>query len=155
MDIIPEDETSYTTQYQEAFVQYVQNEYCAEHRRVLVNQHENLPRSNPIPSETVLGSCQSSFDKYELCSDDEEFLTPNNVAETKPGQSERAARLLTAARLYLNSLPGAPKNWGHIDPILNDYHSDQMEISSTVWLPDISDWWCQQEQTHSNYQQQL
>jgi len=27
MDINPEDETSYTTQYQEAFVKYVENEY--------------------------------------------------------------------------------------------------------------------------------
>jgi hypothetical protein len=26
-----------------------------------------------------------------------------------------------------------------------------MEISSTFWIPDISDWWRQQEETHSNY----
>jgi len=31
MDINPEDETSYTTQYQEAFLKYVENEYCAKH----------------------------------------------------------------------------------------------------------------------------
>jgi hypothetical protein len=36
MDINPEDETSYTTQYQEAFLKYVENEYCAKHRRVPV-----------------------------------------------------------------------------------------------------------------------
>jgi len=24
-----------------------------------------------------------------------------------------------------------------------------MEISSTFWLPDLADWWCQQEETHS------
>jgi len=39
MDVNPEDETSYTTQYQEAFVKYVENEYCVKHRRVLVNKH--------------------------------------------------------------------------------------------------------------------
>jgi hypothetical protein len=33
MDINPEDETSYTTQYQNAFLKYVENEYCAKHRR--------------------------------------------------------------------------------------------------------------------------
>jgi len=33
MDINPEDETSYTTHYQEAFLKYVENEYCAKHRR--------------------------------------------------------------------------------------------------------------------------
>jgi len=30
MDINPEDETFYTTQSQEAFLKYVENEYCAE-----------------------------------------------------------------------------------------------------------------------------
>jgi len=31
MDINPEDETSYTTQYQVAFLKYVENEYYAKH----------------------------------------------------------------------------------------------------------------------------
>ena len=26
-----------------------------------------------------------------------------------------------------------------------------MEISSTFWIPDITNWWCQQEETHSKY----
>jgi len=71
------------------------------------------------------------------------------VAETTPGRRDRAARLLTAARLYLNSPPEAPKNWGQINPNLNDYQSDPMEISSTFWIPDITDWWRQQDETHS------
>ena len=73
------------------------------------------------------------------------------MAETTPGRSDRAAHLLTAARLYLNSPPEAPKNWGQINPNLSDYHSDPMEISSTFWIPDITDWWRQQEETHSKY----
>jgi hypothetical protein len=36
MDINPEDETSYTTQYQEAFQKYVENKYFAKHRRLPV-----------------------------------------------------------------------------------------------------------------------
>jgi len=32
MDINPEDETFYTTQYQEAFPKYVEKEYCVKHR---------------------------------------------------------------------------------------------------------------------------
>ena len=151
MHINPEDETSYTTQCQEAFLKYVANEYCANHRLVPVNKHKSLPRSNLIPSGTVLGSCQSFFDSYDLSSDDEEYLTPINVAETTPGRSDRAARLLTAARLYLNSPPEVPKNWGHINPNANDYHSNPMEISSTSWLSDITDWWREQEETHSKY----
>jgi len=84
MDINPEDETSNSTQYQEAFLKYVQNEYCAKHRRVPVNTQECLPRSNLIASATAPGSCQSFFDPYDWSSDDEESLTPNDVAETTP-----------------------------------------------------------------------
>ena len=76
---------------------------------------------------------------------------PNNVAEPPPGRINRAARLLTAARFYLNSPPEVPMNWGQIDPILNDNHSNPMEISGTFLLPNITDWWWQQEDTHSNY----
>jgi hypothetical protein len=84
MHINPEDETSYTTQYQEAFLRYVENEYCSKRRRMLVNKLESLLISNSIPSAMAFGSCQSSFDPYDLSSD-EEYLTPNNVAETTPG----------------------------------------------------------------------
>jgi len=86
-----------------------------------------------------------------LSSDDEEYLTPNNVPEMTSGRRDHAARLLTAARLYLNSPPEAPKNWGQINPNLDDYHSNPMEISSKFWIPDITDWWHQQEETHSTY----
>jgi hypothetical protein len=151
MYINPQDETCYTTQYQEAFLMYVENEYCVKHRHVPVNKLETVPTSNQFPSATASGSYQSSFDAYDLSSDDEEYLRPNNVTETTTGRSDRAARLLTAARLYLNSPPETPKNWGHINPNLNDYHSDPMEISCTFWIPDITDWWRQQEETHSKY----
>jgi len=151
MDINSEDERSYTTQSEEALLKYVEDEYGAKHQRVPVTKHESLRRSYLIPSETVLGSSQSSFDPYDLSSNDEEYSTPNNVAETTPGRSNRAAHLLTAARLILNLPPEAPKKWGQINPNLNDYHSNPMEISCTFWLPDITDWWRQQEETHSKY----
>jgi len=151
MDINPEDEISYTTQYQEGFLKYVENGYCAKLRCVPVNKLETVPSDNPLPSGTASGSYQSSFDPYDLSSDDEEYLTPNNVTETTPGRNDRAARPLTAARIYLNSPPEASKNWGQINPNLNDCHSDQMEISSTFWISDITDWWRQPEETHSKY----
>jgi len=62
MDIHPEDETFYTTQYQQAFLNYVQNEYCAKHQRVPVNKLKTVPSSNLIPSLMASGSYQSSFD---------------------------------------------------------------------------------------------
>jgi hypothetical protein len=61
MDIYPEDKTSYTTQYQEAFHQYLPNEDCAKHRLVSVNILESLPSRQLIPYATASGSCQSSI----------------------------------------------------------------------------------------------
>jgi len=151
MDINPEDETSYTTQYQEAFLKYVENEYCAKHRRLPVIKSDNTLNNNLSSFEMASRSGQSSYDPYDLSSDDDEYLIPTNVAETTPGRSDRAACLLTATRLHLNSPSELPQNWGQINPNHNDYHSDPMAISSTFWLPDITDWWRQQEETHSKY----
>jgi len=58
---------------------------------------------------------------------------------------------MTAPCLYLNSPSDEPMNWGQIKPNLDDYHSDPMQISSTFWIPDITDWWREQEETHSKY----
>jgi hypothetical protein len=99
----------------------------------------------------ALGSYQSSFDPYDSSSDDEEYLTPYNVAETPPRRSDRIARILTVARLYLNLPLEAPKNRGQINPNLNVYHSDRMEINSIFWILDITDCWRQQEETHLQY----
>jgi hypothetical protein len=151
MDINPEDETSYTTQYQGAFLNDVETDYCAKHRHVTINTHQGLPSSNHISSATPSQSCQSSFDPYDLSSNDEEYLTPTNVAETALGQRDRASHILAAATLYLNSPPEAPKNWGQINPNLNDLHSDPTEFRSTFWIPDITDWWHQHEAAHSKY----
>jgi len=151
MDINPEDETSYTTQYGEAFLKYVENEYCANHRRLPVTKSENILNNNLSFSAIASRSCQSSYDPYDLSSDDEEYLMPENAAGTTTGRSDRAARLLTAARLNLNSRHELPQNWGQIIPNHYDYHFDRMEISTTFGLPDITDWWRQQEETNSKY----
>jgi len=76
----PEDNTFYTTQYQDAFLKYVQNENCAKHWRVMVNKPDSVPSNNLVPSATSSGSFQLSFDPHDLWSDNEEYLTPNNVA---------------------------------------------------------------------------
>ena len=125
-DIKPEDETSYTTQYTEALLMYVENKYCAKHKCLPVTKPKNIPNNNLMFSTMPSRSAQSCYDQYDLCSDDEEYLMPNNVAETTPRWSDRAAHLLSATRLYLNSPPGLPQNWGQIHPDLDDYHSDPM-----------------------------
>ena len=151
MDINPEDETSYTTHYQEAFLKYVENEYSTKHRRLTVTKHEN-PQSNDFNhSATPTQFAQSSFDPYDLPSGGEEYLMLKNLAEMTPGLSDRAACLLTAARLYLNLPPDSRGTWGPVNPNLDDYHSDPMEISNTFWIPDIAEWWRQQEETQSKY----
>jgi len=134
-----------------AFLKYVQNEYCDKHRHVPVKKLESLQTSKIMPPATASEYWQSSFNPYDVSSDDEEYLTPNNVAEMIPGRSNHAARLLTTARLYWTSPPEAPKYWGKNNPNLNDYHSNPMEISGTFRIPDITDWWWHQEDTHSKY----
>jgi hypothetical protein len=118
---------------------------------VPVNNFQSLPSSNPISSATASGSCQLSLDPYDFSCHDEEDLVPKHVGEMTPDQSNRAVRLLTAARLTLDLPPEPPKNWGQINPNLNNYHSDPMELSSTFWIPDTTDWWCQNKETHSKY----
>jgi hypothetical protein len=49
----------------------------------------------------------------------------------------------------VNSPSELPQNWGQINPNVNDYHSDPMEISSTFWLPNLTGCWQQREETHS------
>jgi len=146
MDINPKDETSYTTQYQEAFLKYVENEYSAKHRCLPVSTPKSIPNNNLVSSGMASRSGQSFSDQYYSSSDDEECLIPNNVAETTPGQSDHTACLLTATRLHLNSPPEVPQNWGQIRPNINDYHSDPMESSHKFSLPNITDWWGQQEE---------
>jgi len=151
MDINPEDETSYTSQYLEPFLKYVENEYCAKHKQLPVIMSDNTLNNNLSSFEMACRSGQSPYDPSDLSSDDDEYLMPTNVAGMTPGQSDHTARLLTAARLYLNPPPEFPQNWGQINPNLNDYQSDPMEISSTFCSPDITDRWRQQEETHSKY----
>ena len=55
MDINPKDETSYTTQYQEAFLKYVENEYCAKHRRVPVNNSKPYRTAISTPPQRLQG----------------------------------------------------------------------------------------------------
>jgi len=114
MDIDSEDVASYTTQYAKAFLQYVENENCDKHRGVPGNQLEHLPNRIPIPSATPLLSCQSPFDQYNKSNNDEECLIPNIVAESIPGSSDCASRLLNTARQYLNLPPEVPKNGGKL-----------------------------------------
>jgi hypothetical protein len=72
MDINPEDETFYSTQYPEAFLKYVENEYCVKHRCVPVIILETVWSSYLLPSATASRSYQSSFDQYDWSSNDEE-----------------------------------------------------------------------------------
>ena len=111
-------------------------------------QSENVPHCNVFPSGKASRFSQSSLDLYDLSYDDEEYIMPETLAEMTPGQSDCAVYLLKATRLNLNSLSEPPKNWGQDNLNLHDYHYDPEEISSIFWIPDITDWCCQQEKPH-------
>jgi len=149
IDINSDDETSYAIQSQEAFLKYVENEYCAKYWCLPVTKHKSVPSNNLCASPMASRSVQTSDKQYDLTSDNEGYLMPNNVTETMPRRSNCAAHLPTAERLYLNSPSQWPQNWWQIDPNHNDYHSDPTQSNSTYCIPDITDWWHQQEKIHS------
>jgi len=151
IDINPDNETSYTTQYQQEFPKSGENKYCAKHRRISVIKLGHFLARISFHSATASGLGKSSVHRYDLSSDDERSVRPNSGTDTTPRRSNRAAPLLIPARLYTNSLPEAPRNRGQVDPNLNDYNSDHLAISSRVSLPDVTDWWHQQDKTHSKF----
>jgi hypothetical protein len=59
LDMIPENKTSHTTQYQEEFLEYVENEYCAKHREWAITKPESVPRNN-LFSSAMASSCDQS-----------------------------------------------------------------------------------------------
>ena len=73
MDINPEDESSYTTQYEEAFLKYVENEYSANHRCLPVMKTDSLLSTKLFPSTTASGFDDFSHDPYDFLNDDGEY----------------------------------------------------------------------------------
>jgi hypothetical protein len=73
MDANLEDNTSYTTQYQQAFLMQVEIEYYAKHRGVLVIKLESIASNNHFPSSIASGSGQSACHSYNVCSNAEEY----------------------------------------------------------------------------------
>ena len=110
MDIHADDKTSYTTQYHDTFLKYVENAYTVKHGLVLITQPGSVLSNNLIPSATASGSGQTCLDPYDLSSNDEEYMMPNNVVATTPGLSDHPAPLSTAPRLSVNSEPQSPEN---------------------------------------------
>jgi len=102
------DETAYSTQDQEAFLKYVENDFGARHGRLPFIQPESVLSNNLFSSAMASRSGQSSYDPYHLSNDDEEYTWQKNEAEMTPKQRNCAARSLTAAWLHLNSPPELP-----------------------------------------------
>jgi len=71
ININPEYEISDTAQYQEAFLKYVENEYCAKHRWLPVTISENIRNNNLSFSAMASKSGQSTYDIYDSSSDGE------------------------------------------------------------------------------------
>ena len=74
MDIYPEDKSSYTTQLWKEFLQYMETEYSATHRRLPIIKPKRVPTHNFFSSAIPCSSGQSSHNPYDLSSDEEEHL---------------------------------------------------------------------------------
>jgi len=90
IDMDPDDETSYSTQYKEVFKEDVDNEDCSKHWQLSVNKPLTIASNNPV-STTASGYDQSSFVPTALSSDNDQYSTSKNDAEMTPGCSDRAA----------------------------------------------------------------
>jgi hypothetical protein len=143
MDVGPDEDDSYTSQYKETFIKYVESQYC--------ESPGNTPQTALAVSESVAsGSSVSPFDVSDD-SDCEYYSQSAGGTQTTPGRSDRAARLMTAARLYLNSPPESPALFGQQRPAQSDYLADPQSLSATFWRPDVTARWKQQEETYSKY----
>ena len=72
-DIDPEDGTSYTIQYKEAFLKNVENEYYSKHRRLPIIKPKSISCNTLFCSSMASRSGSSSNDPYDLSSCDEEY----------------------------------------------------------------------------------
>jgi len=85
MDINREDQSSESTQYQKAFLNYVENEQSTKHRRFHLTERESIPSNNVISSANAPRSGQSGQDPCDLSNNDEELIMSIYVAERTPG----------------------------------------------------------------------
>jgi len=99
--------------------------------------------SSSSPSATVSGSGESSLDRYDLCSDDADCVLSRNVAGMMITWSDLTIHILPAGGLCLNLPPDFKIHCGQLNLNLNYYHSDPMEISNTLRIQDITNWWHQ------------
>lgn len=104
MDIAPEKETFYSTQYPETFPPYVDNECCAKRRRLPVTMPQTSPSNSLVPSSMASGSAQSTFHVWDLSPDNEAYWRPKYVVGTTPGWCDCATGIFTARRLDFKSL---------------------------------------------------
>jgi hypothetical protein len=111
MDINHADKASFTAQSEVAYLQYVENEYCGKHRCMQVMKPECFPRNHSFLCAMSPGFSGSSVNLYDLCDNEEGYLTSFIVAEMTPGHSHYAPCLLTAARFCFDSPLELTNNW--------------------------------------------
>jgi hypothetical protein len=73
LDINPEDETSNPTEYQEGLLDDRGNANRAKHQCLPVNEPENIRNNNLFSSTMAYGSGHTSYQPYDLSSNDEEY----------------------------------------------------------------------------------
>jgi len=105
MALNPEDESSYSTQHQEAFLKFVQNKYSAKYQQLSIINTEKVPHSDDVHFTMESEWDQLLFEQYHSSCNDEEYFIPKCVAEMTSGWSDHAPCSFAATPLYSNSLP--------------------------------------------------
>jgi hypothetical protein len=143
-------EDSFTQQYRNAFLDYIDSTYCSNLNTAAVNKKENVnhdPFGPPVAS-TASGPGSLS-DPLDLSSDDEMYYA-SQPAQT-PGRLSHALRLSTAARRYLDEPFVRPHQAGQVNPRLDDHLADPLASTDAFWYPDVLLWWKEQLDLHTEY----
>jgi hypothetical protein len=91
MDVNPEDEGSFTAQYKDAFLKYMEDEYCSKDRIKPNFKLETSNQNYSFSTSPLSGPGHSFYDPYDLFCDDAEYITPANLVESTPRHSHCAA----------------------------------------------------------------
>ena len=141
------DQTSYSRQYSDAFLDYWEKQYV-DIDMAKIGKAKDVERQ-PIPRT------EKSIRRIYLLdsSDEEDDCQIQETIQCTPRTSSRKSHLMQQARQYLANVP---VNIQSLQPEPLEVQDDLMsndpeEITASFWYPDVGGWWLKQETSMGEY----